>query len=68
MEERILEYLKRVPGARKRDIADELGVWVCNGLFMCTMNELLHKNLIKRKFHNDYANMEYYDTFYVVEE
>ena len=68
MKERVYEYLKENPGARKRDIANELHIWVCDKYLSNILYELLHEGRVFRRLHRDPANMEFYDKWYMVEE
>ena len=67
MKEKILACLNRYPGSRKREIASSLRIWLCDKLFLDTMNELKHDGLIKYITINDPANMEFYDKWYLTE-
>ena len=68
MKEKILEYLSKYPGARKRDIASELHVWVASKELSNALYELLSEGRVFRRLHRDSANMEFYDKWYVVDE
>lgn len=65
MREKILEYLKRVPGARKWMIASEIGCWQCDADFLHLIHSMEKEGLIYAVVHNDPAQMEYYDEWYV---
>ena len=65
MEEKILAYLTKYPGSRKREIAGYLNIWLCDATFRETMNDLEKRGVIYYKTHNDPANMEYYDEWYI---
>lgn len=67
MEKKILAYLNRWPGARKREIASSLQIWLCDKLFLDTMSKLKNDRLIKSITINDSANMEFYDKWYLTE-
>lgn len=67
MSERILAYLHDHPGARKREIAGHLRVWVCDDFFIRVMHHLERANLIRSEIYRDPAQMEYYDKWYAVE-
>lgn len=67
MAEKILAYLCDHPGARKREIAGHLRIWVCNETFLIIMQHLEHAHLIRRETYSDLAQMEYYDKWYAVE-
>ena len=67
MEEKILACLNRYPGSRKREIAGSLRIWLCDKLFLDTMNKLKNDGLIKYITINDPANMEFYDKWYLTE-
>ena len=66
--EQILNYLHDHPGARKREIAGHLHLWVCNEHFLIIMQHLERARLIRRETYSDPAQMEYYDKWYAVEE
>lgn len=68
MAEKILDYLREHPGARKREIAGYLHIWLCDGFFMDVMHHLERANLIRYEVYRDPAQMEYYDKWYAVEE
>lgn len=64
----IIEYLRNHPGARKREIARSIGVWVCDGAFLNAMYVLEDTmKVIRKELYSDPANMEFYDMFYLVE-
>ena len=65
MEERILEYLTNHPGARKREVASFLEIWLCDSTFLATFFELEMQGLIYAVHVQDNANLEFYDTWYV---
>ena len=68
MKERVYEYLKENPGTRKRDIASELHIWVCDKKLSNILYELLYEGRIFHRLHKDPANMEFYDKWYAVDE
>ena len=65
MKEKILEYLAAHPGARKREIADHLHIWLCDGEFLHLMHELESDGSIFYKTYYDPAQMERYDQWYI---
>ena len=65
MKQKVLEYLTRYPGARKREIAGHLRVWQCDDEFMHLMHELEDEGLIYYVTYKDPAQMELYDKWYV---
>ena len=65
MREKILEYLTQHPGARKREIAGNLHIWICDDEFRMTMNGLEDDGLIYYETYKDPAQMELYDKWYV---
>lgn len=67
MEEKILSYLNRWPGARKRSIARGAKIFSVNGEFLRTMSKMENAGLIQRITINDPANMEFYDKWYLTE-
>lgn len=67
MEKKILAYLNRWPGARKREIAGFLRIWLCDKVFLDTMSELKNNGLIQYVTINDPANMEFYDKWFLTE-
>lgn len=67
MAEKILGYLHDHPGARKREIAGHLHIWLCNETFLIVMHHLKRANLIRCETYSDPAQMEYYDKWYAVE-
>ena len=66
MKEKILEYLERHPGARKRYIASYLRVWQCSHDFLRAMADLEADRKIRRELYKDPAQMEFFDKWYVV--
>ena len=68
MKEKILEYLSKYPGSRKREIASELQVWVASKELSNALYELLFEGRVFRRLHKDPANMEFYDKWYIAEE
>jgi len=68
MKEKILDYLRKTPGARKRDIASELHVWVASKELSNALYELLAEGRVFRRLHRDPANMDFYDKWYAVTE
>lgn len=67
MAEKILAYLCDHPGARKREIAGHLRIWVCDETFLIIMHHLERAHLIRRGTYSDPAQMEYYDKWYAIE-
>lgn len=67
MKERVYNYIKENPGVRKRDIASELHIWVCDKNLSNMLYELLLEGRVFRRLHRDPANMEFYDKWYIVE-
>lgn len=65
MKDEILAYLAKFPGSRKREIAGHLRVWICNDEFMNTMHELENAGTIYSIIHNDPAQMEFYDMWFI---
>lgn len=65
MREKILEYLSQRPGARKREIAGYLHVWLCSSEFTDLMHELEDEGHIYYETYRDPAQMEFYDKWYV---
>lgn len=66
MKEKILAYLNRYPGARKRFIASKIHSPV-NGIFLHSFSELEDIGFIQRVTINDPANMEFYDKWYLTD-
>ena len=67
MKEAIYNYIKENPGVRKRDIASELHIWVCDKDLSNMLYELLREGRVFRRLHRDPANMDFYDKWYIVE-
>ena len=67
MEEKILSYLNRWPGSRKRSIARGAKIFSVDGEFLRTMSKMENDGLIRRDTVNDPANMEFYDKWYLTE-
>jgi hypothetical protein len=67
MAEKILAYLCDHPGARKREIAGHLHIWLCDETFLIIIQHLERAHLIRRETFSDPAQMEYYDKWYAVE-
>lgn len=65
MEKKILTYLNRWPGARKRSIAR--GVRVFSATLIPLMSQMEKDGLIQRVTIKDPANMEFYDKWYLTE-
>lgn len=67
MKENILRILSDNPkGMRKRDIAHDLGIWLCDDEFLRAMAELHFKDdLIDYWMYSDPANMEFYDVWFI---
>ena len=65
MEEKILEYLAKFPGSRRRDIASALHVWVCDKDLMSLMYKMTDEGKIYRILFSDPASMSFYDRWYV---
>ena len=66
MEEKILSYLRKHPGARKREIASHLHVWQCSFEFLATIDDLCEDGLIREEIYRDPAQMEFYSKWYAV--
>lgn len=64
MKEKILAYVNEHQGVRKRDIAGELGVWVCNPAFMHAISELVDDGELYVTLFSDPAIMECYYEYY----
>ncbi len=67
MEKKILSYLNRWPGSRKRSIARGARIFSINGELLRTMSKMEKDGLIQRVTINDPANMEFYDKWYLTE-
>ena len=67
MKEAIYNCIKENPGVRKRDIASELHIWVCDKDLSNMLYELLREGRVFRRLHRDPANMDFYDKWYIVE-
>lgn len=67
MKAKILSYLMDHPESRKRAIAAHLNIWQCDTKFLSAMHELEVAAVIKSTYHKDPANMEFYETFSVVD-
>ena len=68
MREKILAHLQAHPGARKREIAHCIPCWQCDFDFLATFDDLCEDGLIRYETIKDFANMEYYDKWYLVEQ
>lgn len=68
MKERVYEYLRENPGARQRDIASELHIWLCDKYLMNILHELSSEKRIFCETYKDSANMEFYYKWYAVDE
>ena len=66
MKEKILEYLSNHQGARQRDIASFLKVWVADTDFLKVLYEMKENNIIQAVAYVDRANMENYCKWYIV--
>lgn len=66
MKDQILDYLRKHPGARKREIAGHLHIWLCSFDFLAAIDDLYEDGLIRYETYRDPAQMEYYDKWYVV--
>lgn len=66
MREKILDYLREHPGARKRSIASHLRIWQCSFEFLATMDDLCEDGLIREEIYKDPAQMEFYSKWYAV--
>ena len=66
MNEKIINYLRKYPGARKREIAGHLHIWHCDHNFLRTMADLETDEKIRREPFKDPAQMEFYDKWYAV--
>lgn len=67
MREKILEYLREHPGARKRSVASYLHIWQCDPEFLGTFDDLCEDGLIREEIYRDPAQIEFYSKWYVVE-
>ncbi len=67
MEKKILSYLNRWPGSRKRSISRGARIFSINGELLRTMSKMEKDGLIQRVTINDPANMEFYDKWYLTE-
>ena len=67
MEKKILAYLNRRPGSRKRSIARGAKIFSVDGEFLRTMSKMEKDGLIQRVTVKDPANMEFYDKWYLTE-
>ena len=65
MEEKILEYLAKFPGSRRRYIASALRTWVCDKDLILLMYKMESEGKIYRTSFSDPANMLYYDKWYI---
>lgn len=65
MKEKILAYLANHPKTRKRYIAADLGTYHLNNEFMHAMRELQTEGKIDYESVNDFANMEFYDLWFI---
>jgi len=66
MKQKIIDYIKRHPGCRKREIAGAIGVWVVDDKFRYTMAQLEIAGAIKSVVYRDPAQMEFYDKWYLL--
>lgn len=64
----ILDYIHAHPGCRKREIASAINIWQCDKHFLEAMAYLEKSGEIYTITHNDPANMEFYDEWYIKEE
>lgn len=64
----ILDYIHTHPGCRKREIASAINMWQCNKSFLEAMAYLEKSGKIYSVTHNDPANMEFYDKWYIKED
>ena len=67
MEEKILAYLNRWPGSRKRAIARGARIFSVDGQLLRTMSQMEKDGLIQRVTVKDPANMEFYDKWFLTE-
>ena len=65
---KILNYLCKHPGSRKRYIASYLKIWQCDSLFLNTMDDLYEDGLIRYETVINPAQLEYYDKWFVVDK
>ena len=65
MEEKILEYLAKFPGSRRRHIASALHVWICDKDLISLMYKMESEGKIYRTSFSDPASMSYYYKWYV---
>ena len=65
MEKKILAYLNRWPGARKRSIARSVRIF--SATLIPIMSQMEKDGLIQRVPVKDIANMKFYDKWYLTE-
>lgn len=58
MTEKIIEYVRVHPNARRREIAGGINVWQCSREFMRAMRELVEAHVLTEITYRDMANME----------
>lgn len=63
MKDAVYKYICDHPNCRKREIASEFHVWVCNRNLGEAIYDLLDERKIEAKQNNDHANLEYYLTY-----
>lgn len=68
MDNLILNYIHVHPGCRKREIASGIDIWLCDAHFLNAMSYLEKSGKIYSVAHNDPANMEFYDKWYIKED
>lgn len=67
MDDLILDYIHAHPGCRKREIASAINIWQCDKRFLEAMAYLEKSGKIHAVTHNNPANMEFYDEWYIKE-
>ena len=65
MKEKILAYVEQFPGARKREIASAMGVWLCDRDFRDAIRELLDAKRLVSVTYSDPANMEWFEKLFI---
>lgn len=66
MKERIVKYIEKHPGTRRRYIADDLKIWLCDKAFLDAMRDLEQEKIIYTVVYRNSANLEYYNKYYLV--
>lgn len=66
MEQKILNYLgEHTEGARQREIAASLRIWLCDSNFLDALYKLERENKIYATIYSDAANMEFYKVWHI---